>query len=142
MSQLDAESFNPYSAPLSGPEFSDPFQQDDTRIRQQFIDCEANLKTIAGLLTLGGVALAGACMLFGFVSLADRGTVGQLPYFVLATLLGGHWNCSDRYRFSSSFIPPECQDLGDSILLFVAALCSHWNLLRRCLLMVSCTPSR
>lgn len=88
MSQHDSESFNPYSAPLSGPEFSDPFQQDDTRIRQQFIDCEANLKTIAGLLTLGGIALAGACMLWGFVSLVDRGVVGQLPYFVLVTLLG------------------------------------------------------
>lgn len=49
MSQHDPESFNPYSAPLSGPEFGDPFQQNETRIRQQFIDCEANVKTIAGL---------------------------------------------------------------------------------------------
>ena len=58
MSQRDIEAFNPYSAPLTGPESSDPFQQDDTRIRQQFIDCEANLKTIAGLLMLGGAGLA------------------------------------------------------------------------------------
>lgn len=88
MSQQDSESFNPYSAPLTGLEFSDPFQQDDTRIRQQFIDCEANVKTIAGLLTLGGIALGGACLIWGFFSLVDLGVVGQLPYFVLATFLG------------------------------------------------------
>lgn len=34
MSQRDFEAFNPYSAPLTGPESSDPFQQDDTRIFQ------------------------------------------------------------------------------------------------------------
>ncbi|GEM_PF-1478541 len=90
MSQLDAESFNPYSAPLSGPEFSDPFQQDDTRIRQQFIDCEANVKTIAGLLMVGGIILVGPCSMIGFIYAANHGLAGHLlaVAFLLPAFLG------------------------------------------------------
>ena len=76
MNVHESESFNPYAAPQIGPEVADPFEQDDTRIRQQFIDCEANLKTIAGLLVLGGVILAGSCVIPGFLFLAQQGLDG------------------------------------------------------------------
>ena len=42
----ESESFNPYAAPLVAPEPPDPFQQDDMRIRQQFIGCESNVRSI------------------------------------------------------------------------------------------------
>jgi hypothetical protein len=71
-----AESFNPYAAPLAGPEVADPFQQDDTHIRRQFIDCEANVRTIAGVLMLGGVFVAGSCAIPGFVFVAQHGMSG------------------------------------------------------------------
>ena len=121
MSRVDSEAFNPYSSPLTGPEATDPFQQDDTRIRQQFIDCEANVKTIAGLLTLGGIALAGACMFLGFVSLGYRGVVGQLPYFVLATLLGSMGTAQIVVGFQVGSFHPSAR-------IWAILFCSLWLL--------------
>ena len=61
----ESESFNPYAAPLVAPEPPDPFQQDDMRIRQQFIGCESNVRSIGGVMILGGLSLA---LVFGFLS--------------------------------------------------------------------------
>lgn len=55
---METNSFNPYAAPLTEPEAFDPFQQDDTQIRQQFIDCEANVRSIGELMVVGGGILA------------------------------------------------------------------------------------
>ncbi|MBC7967823.1 MAG: hypothetical protein H7Z17_18075 [Fuerstia sp.] len=65
MGTSESETFNPYAAPLVGTETADPFQQDDTRIRQQFIGCESNVRSIGGLMFLGGLILA---FVFGFLS--------------------------------------------------------------------------
>ena len=64
----ESESFNPYAAPLVAPETFDPFQQDDIRIRQQFIDCEGNVRSIAGVLIFGGLILAGVFGIFSITS--------------------------------------------------------------------------
>lgn len=80
----ESESFNPFAAPQTGPEVTDPFQQDDTQIRRQFIDCEANVRTIAGVLMLGGVFVAGSCAIPGFVFIAHHGMSG----LVAAALMG------------------------------------------------------
>ena len=55
---METNTFNPYAAPLTEPEAFDPFKQDDTRIRQQFIDCEANVRSIGELMLVGGGILA------------------------------------------------------------------------------------
>lgn len=76
MNVHESESFNPYAAPQIGPGVADLFQQDDTQIRRQFIDCEANLKTIAGVLLLGGVFLAASCVIPGFLLISQQGLDG------------------------------------------------------------------
>ena len=90
MNDHESESFNPYAAPQVGPEFADPFEQDDTRIRRQFIDCEANIKTIAGVLMFGGVLLAGSFAIPGFVFIAHHGRagLGAAAIMMVPTILG------------------------------------------------------
>ncbi len=87
---MPPESFNPYAAPLVGPEVADPFQQDDTQIRRQFIDCEANVRTIAGVLMLGGLLLSVSCAIPGLVFIAHHGKfgLGAAAILGLPTLLG------------------------------------------------------
>lgn len=80
----ESESFNPYAAPLFVPETIDPFQQDDMRIRQQFIGCESNLRSIGGVLILGGLILA---IVFGIFSVIHFSN-GDRTDFPLATLFG------------------------------------------------------
>ena len=90
MSTAESHSFNPYSAPLVGPETVDPFQQDDIRIRHQFIDCESNIRTIASVLILGGLILA---IIFGYFSLnyfshRDSSNLAFAALFGVLALLG------------------------------------------------------
>lgn len=87
MGNHKAESFNPYAAPLVGLETVDPFQQDDIQIRQQFIDCEANVMSIAGLLMFGGIIVTAVCGFLALGFLADGG-LAELGPAVLLALLG------------------------------------------------------
>ena len=87
MGTSESDTFNPYAAPLVGVETVDPFQQDDTRIRQQFIDCEANVLSIGGLLIFGGIIVAGVCGYSAFAILVDGGSFA-LAAAVLLVLLG------------------------------------------------------
>ena len=66
------ESFNPYAAPQAGPETPDPFHQSDRLVREQFIDCEANVRTIGGLLQIGGLIVAGVCGVMTVVIAAEN----------------------------------------------------------------------
>lgn len=88
MSRPEPDSFNPYTAPLTGPETFDPFQQDDRQIRQQFIDCEANIRTIAGVLLFGGVILivCGVTSLYFFAASGFNPALGSVC--VVVTMLG------------------------------------------------------
>jgi len=85
----ESESFNPYAAPLVAPETFDPFQQDDMRIRQQFLGCESNVRSIGGVMILGGLILA---IVFGFLSViyfsrGDNVNLALAAFFgVLASL--------------------------------------------------------
>lgn len=84
MSRSEPDSFNPYTAPLTGPETSDPFLQDDTQIRQQFLECEANCRSVADLLSGGGIILViGGSLLFA----AGNSRLSQVILVVL-TILG------------------------------------------------------
>lgn len=90
MSIPESETFNPYAAPLVAPETLDPFQQDDMRIRQQFIGCEGNVRSIGGVMILGGLILA---VVFGFFSVIyfSRGVDVHFPFaafFCVLALLG------------------------------------------------------
>lgn len=84
MGTAESDSFNPYAAPLVGPETADPFQQDDVRIRQQFIDCEGNVGSVAGVLILGGLILAFVFGFFSVMNFSHRDSTG----FALAALFG------------------------------------------------------
>ncbi len=89
MGTSESETFNPYAAPLVGLETVDPFQQDDTRIRQQFIDCEANVLSIAGFLILGGLITG----VFGilsplWVATGDIQNLAFAAFFGVLALLG------------------------------------------------------
>ncbi len=80
--------FNPFAAPQTGPEVFDPFQQDDARIRQQFIDCEANIASIASLTIFGGGVLTAVfaigTFLFGVSTAGGRTSDGRLAILCLA----------------------------------------------------------
>ncbi len=80
-----SEAFNPYAAPQIGPEEADPFQQDDRTVREKFIDCEANIKSIGGLIVLGGTIIAGVCGIMALVSIADDSFAG----FALCAVIFG-----------------------------------------------------
>ncbi|MBC7966757.1 MAG: hypothetical protein H7Z17_12635, partial [Fuerstia sp.] len=84
MGTSESETFNPYAAPLVGTETVDPFQQDDTRIRQQFIDCEANVQSISVVLILGGLIVTGVFGVLTSMWVASR----DIRDLVLATFFG------------------------------------------------------
>jgi hypothetical protein len=84
----DSDSFNPYAAPLAEPETFDPFQQDDTRVRQQFIDCEANVRSIGELMLVGGGILA-----TGSTILLAAGSSSLRAAFLLVIILVGAGQC-------------------------------------------------
>ena len=90
MGTSESETYNPYAAPLVGLETVDPFQQDDTRIRQQFIDCEANVHSIAELLMCGGIIVAGVCvvMAFNFVAVDRLAALGAAVLLASTGLAG------------------------------------------------------
>ncbi|MCA9012235.1 MAG: hypothetical protein KDB01_20925 [Planctomycetaceae bacterium] len=90
MGKPDSDPFNPYAAPLAEPEAFDPFQQDDTRIRQQFINCEANVTTIAGVMIIGGLLVAAIAAIAAFVTAANSGAFafGAVALLVVLVLLG------------------------------------------------------
>ncbi|MEJ7589932.1 MAG: hypothetical protein WKF77_00120 [Planctomycetaceae bacterium] len=86
MGTAESHSFNPYAAPLVAPETFDPFRQDDLRIRQQLIDCEGNVRSIAGVLILGGLILT---IVFGILSVVYFPNGGNAD-LALASLFGVH----------------------------------------------------
>jgi hypothetical protein len=90
LSNPEAETFNPYAAPLVGVETVDPFQQDDTRIRKQFIDCEANVRSIAGVLIFGGLILTGVFGIMSplWVTTGDLQDLAFASFFAVLALLG------------------------------------------------------
>lgn len=88
MSRPELDSFNPYSAPLTGPETFDPFLQDDRQIRQQFIDCEANIRSISGVLVFGGGLLIACGIIPLCLYIATIPNLALASVFVVLTLLG------------------------------------------------------
>jgi len=107
----ESETYNPYTAPLVAPETPDPFLQGDTRIRQQFIGVESNVRSIGGLLILGGLILA---IVFGFFSVyhffgGDNVNLALAALFGFLALLGvgqlivgiGVGRFRARHRFSA-----------------------------------------
>ena len=86
----ESDAFNPYAAPLVAPEPFDPFQQDDVRIRRQFIGCESNVRSIGVVMILGGLILA---IVFGFLSViwlagGDGIDLALAAFFGVIALLG------------------------------------------------------
>lgn len=81
---------NPYAAPVGEMPFENPFDGPDAALRRQLIDCEANLRSVAHLLILGGVLLSVLIVLVAglFPGLAADGRIAVilLLFLVLAPI--------------------------------------------------------
>lgn len=65
---------NPYAAPVGSLDPFDPLGGDDISVRKQFIDCEANVRSIGSVLTIGGLAVVMVFGIVGWMFFVDRHT--------------------------------------------------------------------
>ncbi len=77
---------NPYEAPMSEFQAADPFQDDDISVRRQFIDCEANIRSIGGVTVFGGLLLMILSVVFAYATLGSGS--GPLSVFALVACCG------------------------------------------------------
>ena len=90
---MEPTAFNPYAAPEEQALSGSLLPSDPVAVRKQFIHCESNIKSIAGLMILGGL-LVSFC--FGLTALlnpfSDTGNWKSLrTLFLITIMLAGFW---------------------------------------------------
>jgi hypothetical protein len=91
---MESSAFNPYAAPEEQVSPDSLSASDPEVIRQQFIHCESNIKSIAGLMILGGLLVS---LGFGAATVnAYHGSNGDFwsslrTIFLLGVILAGIW---------------------------------------------------
>ena len=95
---MEPTAFNPYAAPEEQALSGSLLPSDPVAVRKQFIHCESNIKSIAGLMILGGL-LVSFC--FGLTALlnpfSDTGNWKSLrTLFLITIMLAGFWKTLAR----------------------------------------------
>ena len=89
---MESSAFNPYAAPEEQVSPDSLSASDPEVIRQQFIHCESNIKSIAGLMILGGLLVSLGLGVAASLALAAVHNLEPLTaLFLVAVILAGFW---------------------------------------------------
>ncbi|MFO1001133.1 MAG: hypothetical protein U0936_12380 [Planctomycetaceae bacterium] len=89
---MEPTTFNPYAAPEEQALSGSSLPSDPTALRKQFIHCESNIKSIAGLMILGGLLVSlgfGVAASLALAAVHDLAPLMSL--FLVAVILAGFW---------------------------------------------------
>lgn len=90
---MEPKAFNPYAAPDEQTSTGSLLASDPETVRRQLIHCESNIKSIGGLMILGGVLMSCG---FGMAAVNISGAMDDLwralwAIFLLGVILAGIW---------------------------------------------------
>ena len=89
---MEPTAFNPYAAPEEQASSGSLLPSDPATARKQFIHCESNIKSIGGLMLLGGLLVSFGFGLAASVAIAVGGFDGGFRAgFLIAIVLAGLW---------------------------------------------------
>lgn len=89
---MEPTAFNPYAAPEDQALSGSLLPSDPGEVRRQFIHCESNIKSIGGLMILGGLLVSFGFGMASMVAYADTGPSANLKLFgLLLFTLAGFW---------------------------------------------------
>lgn len=89
---MESSAFNPYAAPEE--QTLPDLPADHLAFRQQFIHCESNIKSIAGLMILGGFLVSfgfGLATVYAFTGTGGSVWVSLRTLFLVAVIFAGFW---------------------------------------------------
>ena len=89
---MESSAFNPYAAPEE--QTLSELPADHLAVRNQFIHCESNIKSIAGLMILGGLLVSfgfGLATVYAFTGTGGSFWVSAGTLFLLAVIFAGFW---------------------------------------------------
>lgn len=89
---MDPSAFNPYAAPEEQALSGSLLSSDSLETRKQFIHCESNIKSIGGLMLLGGALVSFGFGMAASVAISVGGIDGGFRAgFLMAVVLAGLW---------------------------------------------------